>query len=106
MTDGYSGADIELLCREAAMKPVRRLMDRLQSTEIQNQTGIASKGTKSTKSRYSVQINEVGNNIEALLKADPITSQDMTEALQTTKPSSDQTLQTKYEEWQRDFGSV
>jgi hypothetical protein len=30
----------------------------------------------------------------------------MTEALQTTKPSSDQTLQVKYEQWQQDYGSV
>jgi hypothetical protein len=28
------------------------------------------------------------------------------EALQTTRPSSDQTLQARYEEWQKDFGSV
>lgn len=86
------------------MKPVRRLMDRIQSTEAQNQPGI--KGTKPPKSRYSMQVNEIGNNIEALLKADPITTQDMIEALQTTKPSSDQALQSRYEEWQRDYGSV
>ena len=87
------------------MKPVRRLMDRLQSVETQSQ--VSSKGNaKVAKSRYSVQVNEVGSNIDNMLKADPITLQDMTEALQTTKPSSDQTLQVRYEEWQNDYGSV
>jgi SpoVK/Ycf46/Vps4 family AAA+-type ATPase len=85
------------------MKPVRRLMERLQSVDTQ----VSGKGNaKVSKSRYSIQVNEVGSNIDNMLKADPITLQDMTEALQTTKPSSDQTLQVKYEEWQHDYGSV
>jgi SpoVK/Ycf46/Vps4 family AAA+-type ATPase len=87
------------------MKPVRRLMERLQSVDPQSLP--SGKGNaKVAKSRYSVQVNEVGNNIDNMLKADPITLQDMTEALQTTKPSSDQTLQVKYEQWQQDYGSV
>jgi SpoVK/Ycf46/Vps4 family AAA+-type ATPase len=86
------------------MKPVRRLMDRLQSTETQPQGKAGKSSSKS--SRYSLQVNEVGSSIESMLKADPITTQDMVEALQTTRPSSDQTLQARYEEWQKDFGSV
>eukprot|EP01038_Epipyxis_sp_PR26KG_P015837 gene15837-21458_t len=35
-TNGYSGADVELLCREAAMIPVRRLMKKLSDLEQSN----------------------------------------------------------------------
>ncbi len=31
--DGYSGSDITLLCKEAVMRPVRRLMDKLEALE-------------------------------------------------------------------------
>lgn len=32
-TEGYSGSDIRLLCKEAAMQPVRRLMTHLEDME-------------------------------------------------------------------------
>jgi katanin p60 ATPase-containing subunit A1 len=38
MGDGYSGADLELVCREAAMRPVRRLVDKLRAMD----TAVAS----------------------------------------------------------------
>lgn len=32
-TEGYSGSDIRLLCKEAAMQPVRRLMAQLEDMQ-------------------------------------------------------------------------
>jgi SpoVK/Ycf46/Vps4 family AAA+-type ATPase len=90
------------------MKPVRRLMDRLQSAApIPAAAGKGGgKSSRFVSLQQQQQANEVGSSIDSMLRADPVTTQDMVEALQTTRPSSDQTLQARYEEWQRDFGSV
>lgn len=85
-------------------------MERIQSADTINTSqqgqGQSGRSNKQSKSRYSMQVNEVGNNIEQLLRCDPVTLQDIQEALSTTKPASDQALQSKYEEWQKEFGSV
>ncbi|ESP05481.1 hypothetical protein LOTGIDRAFT_208512 [Lottia gigantea] len=77
-TDGYSGSDIKLLCKEAAMRPVRKIFAALE-----------------------------GHNEGELLhlRLDTITTRDVMIALERTKPSAKQ-LKPKYEAWQKEYESV
>jgi katanin p60 ATPase-containing subunit A1 len=122
-TGGYSGADIELVSRESAMMPVRRLMGRIDGLDMGGGGGGGGgsgsggggggggEGIKgmipdpppsgpsnlSSSSSYAVsrarksaaQAASSMQDIEALLKQDPVTLEDVGCALDTTKPSSD-----------------
>ncbi|KAH9133102.1 hypothetical protein AeRB84_020742 [Aphanomyces euteiches] len=76
-TDGYSGADIKLVAKEACMAPVRRLMTRLEAPDAD-----------------SNQLTCDSGNWHDLL--DKITNEDLVRALEKTKPSAHQFLR-KYE---------
>ncbi|ETW09097.1 hypothetical protein, variant [Aphanomyces invadans] len=84
-TEGYSGADIKLVAKEACMAPVRRLMTKLESPDAENN-----------------QLTCESGNWHELL--DKITSCDIAHALDKTKPSAHQFLR-KYETWHNRFGS-
>lgn len=75
--DGYSGSDVKLVCKEAAMQPVRKVFDKLES--------------------MSSQLDQV--------YIDPIRTEDVKAAISRTKPSA-KLLAQKYSEWQRHYESV
>ena len=102
-TAGYSGADIELLCREAAMRPVRRLMKKL--SEISLPPPQHQNASKPKNSIFKGSISEPAVNVESLLRADLVSRDDMIESLRTTKRSSDGNM-AKYLSWQSEYGSV
>ncbi|XP_046545668.1 katanin p60 ATPase-containing subunit A-like 2 [Haliotis rubra] len=78
MTEGYSGSDIKLLCKEAAMRPVRKIFAALDNhTEGQ----------------------ELHVHIDKILTRDVLT------ALERTKPSAKH-LKGKFLSWQKEFESV
>ncbi|KDO30156.1 hypothetical protein SPRG_05348 [Saprolegnia parasitica CBS 223.65] len=87
-TEGYSGADIKLVAKEACMAPVRRLMDKLEAIE-------ANAGGNQTR-------HEQHDNWQGLL--DKVQPHDIQLALEKTKPSAHQFLR-KYETWHNKFGS-
>lgn len=81
-TEGYSGSDIHLICKEAAMQPLRRLMGLLQE-------------------KYGDGYLDLANHNDMVL--DMINEDDLNIALSRTK-KSDVYNPKIYEEWQNKFG--
>ncbi|CAI8617753.1 unnamed protein product [Vicia faba] len=78
-TEGYSGSDIRLLCKETAMQPLRRLMSQLE----QEQDVVPE---------------------EELPKVGPVRPEDVEAALRNTRPSA-HLLAHKYDKFNADYGS-
>ncbi|CAH8656150.1 unnamed protein product [Dicrocoelium dendriticum] len=79
LTEGYSGSDIRLVCKEAAMSVVRKIFDILESNTDKSQ-------------------------LQKHIRLDPITTEDVEAAIRSTMPSARQLVE-KYQEWQRSYGS-
>uniref|UniRef100_A0A8C4UNR7 Katanin p60 ATPase-containing subunit A-like 2 n=1 Tax=Falco tinnunculus TaxID=100819 RepID=A0A8C4UNR7_FALTI len=79
-TDGYSGSDIKLVCKEAAMRPVRKIFDALEN-------------------------HQPGSSNLPMIQLDMITTADFLDVITHTKPSV-KNLSQKYTAWQREFESV
>ncbi|CAH8558607.1 unnamed protein product [Schistosoma turkestanicum] len=79
LTEGYSGSDIRLVCKEAAMRVVRKIFDVLENCSSENLP-------------------------KTQIHVDPITTEDVKAAISSTMPSARQ-LAGKYLEWQQQFGS-
>uniref|UniRef100_A0A6M2EAM4 AAA ATPase AAA+ lid domain-containing protein n=1 Tax=Populus davidiana TaxID=266767 RepID=A0A6M2EAM4_9ROSI len=78
-TEGFSGSDIRLLCKEAAMQPLRRLMTLLEDRE------------------------EIVPDDE-LPKVGPLRPEDIETALKNTRPSAHLHAH-RYEKFNSDYGS-
>lgn len=78
-TEGYSGSDIRLLCKETAMQPLRRLM-----TQLEQEPDVVPE--------------------EELPKVGPVVPEDVEAALRNTRPSA-HLLAHKYDTFNADYGS-
>lgn len=84
-TEGYSGSDIRLLCKEAAMRKVRKIFDLLESHQAEGEDGRSTPLPR--------------------LEIEPVSTEDVEAALKHTKPSARQ-LKDKYKDWQKEYESV
>lgn len=89
-TEKFSGADIRLLCKEVAMKPVRRIIERLDKMEYDMKTDDGAGPSEL--------------EVQKMVRAEPATLEDMEEALSCTRPST-QMHKEKYINWTNDYGS-
>lgn len=80
-SEGYSGSDIRLICKESAMRPLRKVFDILESIDLT----LSSPTT---------------------MKRQPVCMDDVTSAMRDTKPSCDKDVIQKYLKWSDEFGSV
>ena len=79
LTQGYSGADLQLACRDASMMPMRRAVE----------------------GKSPLEIVELQNNGE--LEGE-VVLEDFAEALQTTQPSTAEIEHAQYAAWNDEFG--
>ena len=80
MTAGYSGSDIRLVCKEAAMQTVRQIFDKLED------------------------VSEDKANLGSIHMS-PIRTADVRTAVSKTKPSA-KLYADRYLKWQTEFGSL
>lgn len=78
-TDGYSGADIANVCREAALMPVRKMLQENSNLE------------EFAKNQNHVDL--------------PISMKDLKNALENISKSVSATFLDSYKKWMKEFGS-
>ena len=84
LVDGYSGSDIKALCKEVAMRPLRRI---LQHAEVLD-------GPSDHE------------NLSLLMKRNPITAQDFHDAITTVNHSTSAELCERHKKWAGAHGST
>lgn len=104
LTKEWSGSDIRLLCKEAAMNPLRRLMTEIETAEVAAQAQPPQVGRSSSRQRAVEKVSAAAPPALDSLKMGPVTEADALKAIQTVHRAPSAHLE-KYAEWQDQFGA-
>ena len=91
LTEGYSGADIRLLSKEVAMRPVRRVLASIEEESRRNPAGVQTISDE---------------DVAAMVRKNPVTSDDLREARRSTSKSCGSAFGERYERWMLEYGSA
>ncbi|KAG6755080.1 hypothetical protein POTOM_040894 [Populus tomentosa] len=105
-TEGFSGSDIRLLCKEAAMQPLRRLMTLLEDREeiVPDDAIFVKHVCLKGELRWKVKVSFLWQVLLELPKVGPLRSEDIETALKNTRPSAHLHAH-RYEKFNSDYGS-
>ena len=101
-TDGYSGSDIEVLCKETAMMPLRFAQKTKYFTPVNTPTG--PKFMPVPGPGMGVRNCTIYDLPDRGLKLPEISKEDVLNALKKAKPSVNQKDLKQYEDWTVQFG--
>ncbi|KAH0794467.1 vacuolar protein sorting-associated protein 4A [Histomonas meleagridis] len=101
LTDGYSGADINILTRDAAMAPVNRIQQAENFVEYKGQLCPCNPGTPGA---MNMTVLQMSSEQLKMLKPPPLTIDDFRRSLQKVRPSVSKKDLIKYEKWTQEFG--
>jgi len=105
LTKEWSGSDIRLLCKEAAMHPLRRLMAEIETAEATQAAEPTRVGRSSSRQRAAEKAAPSAPSALDNLKMGPVLESDVERALQTVHRAPTAHLE-KYAEWQEQFGAA
>ena len=99
-TEGFSGSDVATLCKEMAMRPLRRLMERLDERGFEGEG--AAGGEEGGEGDWDKGTRLAGGDDGLALGE--ISGEDAEGALAATKPSFTQAHARRYVAWTESFG--
>lgn len=106
--DGYSGSDVRLVCKEAAMRPVRKIFDALESHQEGNDAHTYRRIKPTFLSgvpECNTRLSFTGDADMPAIRLETVTTADFLEVIAHTKPSA-RNLMDRYVAWEREYESV
>lgn len=103
MTEGYSGADISIVCRDALMQPIRKVQSATHFRKVMKD-GVEKVTPCSSRAEGAYEASWMDITDGSKLLEPPVTMSDFEHALQTNRPTVSQDDLGQHEQFTRDFG--